>query len=120
MLRRLGYLPTGRLKVVRSKALIHPFVMIGSKRYPVSIIPDDTLLFDYEPLLVFDAKAPGESIVKSRHVEQAFRSIRRCVVTLMASAMGETSFCMKSSASIRYSRCASLTSTSDGPRSLGR
>lgn len=72
LLRRLGYLPTGRLKVVRSKALTHPFVMVGSKRYPASIIPDYTLLVDDEPLLVLDAKAPVEPIIKSHHVEQAF------------------------------------------------
>lgn len=72
LLRRLGYSPTGRLKVVRSKALVHPFVMIGSKRYPVSIVPDYTLLVDDDPLLVLDAKRPCESIVKSHHVEQAF------------------------------------------------
>jgi len=39
LLRRLGYLPTGRLKVVRSKPLVHPYVMIGSKRYPIHIPP---------------------------------------------------------------------------------
>jgi hypothetical protein len=72
LLRRLGYSPTGRLKVVRSKTLLHPFVMIGSKRYPVTIIPDYTLLVEDEPLLVLEAKAPGEPIVKSHHVEQAF------------------------------------------------
>ncbi|MBI2059601.1 MAG: type I restriction enzyme HsdR N-terminal domain-containing protein [Nitrospirae bacterium] len=72
LLKRLGYSPTGRFKVVRSKALVHPFVMIGSKRYPVNIVPDYTLLVDDEPLLVLDAKRPGESIVKSHHVEQAF------------------------------------------------
>jgi hypothetical protein len=72
LLRRLGYLPSGRLKVVRSRALLHPFVMIGSKRYPINIIPDYTLLVDDEPLLVLDAKAPNEPIVKSHHVEQVF------------------------------------------------
>jgi hypothetical protein len=72
LLRELGYLPTGRLKVIRSKTLVHPFVMIGSKRYPIKIIPDYTLLVDDEPLLVLDAKAPTEAVVNSQHVEQAF------------------------------------------------
>ena len=72
LLRRLGYLPTGRLRVVRSKPLTHPFVMIGSKKYPVKIVPDYTLMVDEEALLVLDAKAPSEPIIKSHHVEQAF------------------------------------------------
>src|SRR5713101_7636439 len=43
IIRRLGYRPGGPMQVLRSKSLIHPFVMIGSKRHAVNIIPDYTL-----------------------------------------------------------------------------
>lgn len=72
LLRRLGYAPTGRLRVVRSKTLVHPFVMIGCKKHRVNIVPDYTLILDEKPLLVLDAKAPTEPIIKSHHVEQVF------------------------------------------------
>jgi predicted RNA-binding Zn-ribbon protein involved in translation (DUF1610 family) len=39
ILRRAGYTPTGSMRVQRSKPLTHPFVMIGSKKHPVSVIP---------------------------------------------------------------------------------
>ena len=67
-----AWLSTDRQIVVPSKPLVHPFVMIGSKRYPIHIIPDYTLLVDNQPLLVLDAKAPGEPVVNSQHVEQVF------------------------------------------------
>ena len=72
ILRRLGYTPTGTWRVQRSKALAHPFVMIGSKKHRVSIIPDYILFEEDEPLAVLDAKAPTESIVASKHVEQVY------------------------------------------------
>lgn len=72
LLRRLGYSPAGEPRVVRSKALTHPFVMIGSKKHGVVIIPDYTLLVEDEPVLVLDAKAPTEPVTRSRHVEQAY------------------------------------------------
>ncbi len=72
ILRRLGYSAIGRARVVRSKNLEHPFVRIGTKKYPVSIIPDYTLLFDDCPILVIDAKRPGESVTNPVHIEQAY------------------------------------------------
>lgn len=72
ILKRLGYRATGVNRIERSKNLIHPFVMIGSKQYSVSIIPDYTLYIDIEPVLILEAKAPSEEIIKSVHVEQAY------------------------------------------------
>jgi hypothetical protein len=40
IIRRLGYRSSGSFRVQRSKGLVHPFVMIGSKRQAVNIIPD--------------------------------------------------------------------------------
>ena len=72
ILRRLGYAPSGSQRVMRSKTLRHPFVMIGSTRRSVNIIPDYTLYEGEVPLLVLDAKAPTEVLVGSHHTEQAY------------------------------------------------
>lgn len=72
MLRRLGYLPSGTLRVQRSKSLVHPFVRIGTRKHPVNIIPDYTIYYGDKAILVLDAKAPSEEVLKSAHVEQAY------------------------------------------------
>lgn len=72
IVKRLGYNPSGPLRVMRSKPLIHPFVMIGSKRHAVNIIPDYTLFAGEQALAVIEAKGPKKSIVTSHHVEQAY------------------------------------------------
>jgi hypothetical protein len=71
-LKALGYQPSGEQRMERSKALTHPFVMIGSQKRKINIVPDYTLFQGDQPILVLDAKRPSEPIVKSEHVEQAF------------------------------------------------
>ncbi len=72
ILKGVGYSPTGPIRFTRSKILVHPFVMIGSKRHPVNIVPDYTLYSDSDAVMVLDAKAPDQDIVNSHHVEQAY------------------------------------------------
>jgi Type I restriction enzyme R protein N terminus (HSDR_N) len=72
ILRRLGYSASGPNKIIRSKGLLHPFVMIGSKKHPINIIPDYLLCADGRPGLVLDAKEPNAKLVKSKHAEQAY------------------------------------------------
>ncbi len=72
ILRKAGYRATGSLRMERSRSLAHPFVMIGSKKHKINIVPDYTLYEGSEPLLVLEAKAPGESIIHSVHVEQTY------------------------------------------------
>jgi Type I restriction enzyme R protein N terminus (HSDR_N) len=72
LLRRLGYKATGTVRMQRSKTLVHPFVMIGSKKNQVSIVPDYTLYVDDKPAAIIEAKGPREQIVSSHHVEQAY------------------------------------------------
>ncbi|HEX9201247.1 MAG TPA: hypothetical protein VF865_16935 [Acidobacteriaceae bacterium] len=72
ILRRAGYRATGPLRVQRSQTLKHPFVMIGSKKHPVTIIPDYTLFHNDRMLMILDAKRPSEGIVNSVNVEQAY------------------------------------------------
>lgn len=72
MLNRLGYLPTGSTKVVRSKSLKHPFIRIGTRNHPVTIVPDYTLMHDEKPIFILDAKSPKEDILDHAHVQQAY------------------------------------------------
>src|SRR4029434_5081405 len=72
LLKAVGFQPVGKHRMQRSQALTHPFVMIGSQKRKVHIVPDYTLWCDDQAVLVLDAKRPSESLVKSDHVEQAF------------------------------------------------
>lgn len=72
MIKALGYAPMGDAKVIRSKALVHPYVSIGSQPRRISIIPDYVFMSGGKALWVLDAKGPTEDIVKSSHVEQAY------------------------------------------------
>jgi hypothetical protein len=72
VLRKAGYRATGSVRMERSKSLPRPFVMIGSKKHKINIVPDYTLYDESGPLLVLEAKAPDEPIVQSLHVEQAY------------------------------------------------
>jgi hypothetical protein len=72
ILSRLGYLPHGDARVVRSKTLKQPFIRMGTRNHPVTIIPDYTLVVKEKPALVLDAKGPNESVLDSMHVQQAY------------------------------------------------
>lgn len=72
MLSKLGYHPMGRQTVVRSKSLVQPFIYAGTRKHPVTIIPDYTLNFDGKPVAVLDAKSPSERIDLKEHVQQAY------------------------------------------------
>jgi len=72
MLSRLGYQLTGKQTVVRSKSLVQPFIYAGTRKHPVTIIPDYTLKFDGKPVAVLDAKSPSENIALKAHVQQAY------------------------------------------------
>lgn len=71
MLNALGYRATGKRRIVRSRALEHPFVSIGSIQRKINIIPDYLLISQDRPLWVLDAKAPGESLDDPDHIAQA-------------------------------------------------
>lgn len=72
LLKSLGYAVSGINRIVRSKALAHPFVRIGSKKQKISIFPDYLLTVSNKPAWVLDAKAPAENITSGHHVEQAY------------------------------------------------
>lgn len=72
ILARLGYSASGENQIVRSKGLLHPFVMIGSRKQPVNIIPDYVLMVERRAGCVLDAKRPNEILANSKHAEQAY------------------------------------------------
>lgn len=72
ILSRLGYTPSGADRVIRSKALVHPFIYIGTRQVPVTLIPDYTLLSEEKPVCVLDAKRPSEDIFSQKNVQQVY------------------------------------------------
>lgn len=72
MLTRLGYSPSGDARVIRSKALDHPFIYAGTRKQPVTMVPDYTLFYRDKPVLILDAKRPTESILSIASVQQAY------------------------------------------------
>jgi predicted type IV restriction endonuclease len=72
ILSRLGYTPSGSDRVVRSKALVHPFIYAGTRQVPITLIPDYTLLSEEKPVCVLDAKRPSEDILSRKHIQQAY------------------------------------------------
>jgi hypothetical protein len=72
ILSRLGYTPSGSDRVIRSKTLVHPFIYAGTRKLPVTLIPDYTLLSEDKALCVLDAKSPSEDILSRQHVQQAY------------------------------------------------
>ncbi len=72
ILRRLGYAASGPARIVRSKALIHPLVYIGSRPHPVNVVPDYLLIVGDAHKWILDAKSPKESILSGKNPEQAF------------------------------------------------
>jgi hypothetical protein len=72
ILTRLGYHPSGEACVIRSKALDHPFIYAGTRKQPVTMVPDYTLFYQDKPVLILDAKRPTESILSIASVQQAY------------------------------------------------
>jgi len=72
LLHALGYGLGGLNQIIRSKALTHPFVNIGSQKRKVTIIPDYLLAVEHKYAWVLDAKAPDEAIQTGSNVEQAY------------------------------------------------
>ncbi|WP_122677345.1 type I restriction enzyme HsdR N-terminal domain-containing protein [Pseudomonas viridiflava] len=72
ILKRLGYKVEGKARISRSKPLINEFIRIGVTNHPVTTIPDYTLYYDGEAVLVIDAKNPSENINSPSHIQQAY------------------------------------------------
>ncbi len=69
LLAALGYT---NYNIVRSKTLQHPYLKIGSKKRPVSLVPDYLFKIDSSYAWVLDAKSPDENIRYGDNVEQVY------------------------------------------------
>jgi 16S rRNA G966 N2-methylase RsmD len=72
LLNALGYAVSGPNRIIRSKGLEHPFLTTGSKKRPITLIPDYLLSVDGNFTWVLDAKAPEEEIKTGDNVEQVY------------------------------------------------
>jgi hypothetical protein len=72
ILKRLGYNASGETKILRSKNLTHPFVLIGTIKRKINIIPDYLIQVNNVTVFTLDAKAPGQEIRTGENVEQAY------------------------------------------------
>ncbi|MGH9403934.1 MAG: DNA methyltransferase [Terriglobia bacterium] len=72
LLSALGYAASGPNRIIRSKGLEHPFLTVGSKKKPVTLIPDYLLTVDGNFTFVLDAKAPDDEIKTGHNVEQVY------------------------------------------------
>ena len=72
LLKKLGYSASSKNKIIRSKALKHPFYYFGTKQYNVNIIPDYTFQIDEKNYWILDAKRPQENISEGKNVFQAY------------------------------------------------
>lgn len=66
ILKELGYSDEN---IFRSKTLRHPFLKVGSKKRPISLVPDYILKVDNGYAWVLDAKSPKEKIINNENVE---------------------------------------------------
>ena len=72
ILKGLGYSLAGPNRIVRSKGLEHPFLTVGSKTRPITLIPDYLLTAGQNFAFVLDAKGPDEEIKTGQNVEQVY------------------------------------------------
>ena len=72
LLRHIGFSASGVNRIVRSRALTHPYVMFGSQTRKINIIPDYLIEVNGDPCFVLDAKAPTQEIVSGENVAQVY------------------------------------------------
>jgi len=72
IIKAVGYGLAKPFKIIRSKALKHPFVSVGSNRKKITCIPDYLFEVNGKYVWVLEAKGPNENILEGKHVEQAY------------------------------------------------
>lgn len=72
ILKQLGYKASGKNKIIRSKALDHPFVKTGSGKGAIKSIPDYLFEINGKYTWVLDAKNPKEEIKAGKNKQQAY------------------------------------------------
>jgi hypothetical protein len=56
LLNKLGYSASGECGIIRSKSLVHPFVMIGTQQRKINIIPDYILTYKNQPIVIMSTE----------------------------------------------------------------
>lgn len=74
-------------KIIRSKRLEHPYVMLGSSQKKLSIVPDYVLYRAQKARIVIDAKAPNEDIFSGKNVSQVYSYAIHPEIRTMAYAL---------------------------------
>ncbi|MDR0551789.1 MAG: type I restriction enzyme HsdR N-terminal domain-containing protein [Spirochaetaceae bacterium] len=69
VLRELGWQPEA---IVRSKALSHPVLKVGTSTRHITLIPDYLLKIDESYAWVLDAKHPAQNVLDANNVEQVY------------------------------------------------
>lgn len=72
LLRKVGWTANGPNRIIRSRPLTHPYVMFGSQKRKISIIPDYLLEVGGKTCFVLDAKTPNEEITCGDNVAQVY------------------------------------------------
>jgi hypothetical protein len=72
LLRKTGWSANGPNKIIRSRALTHPYVMFGSQKRKINIIPDYLLEVNGKPSFVLDAKSPTAEVTFGDNVAQVY------------------------------------------------
>ncbi len=72
ILKELNFRAYGRNRILREKAVTHPFVQTGSKKRKLTNFPDYLLEVNGKYTWVLDAKAPNEEIKTGKNKEQAY------------------------------------------------
>ncbi|MCK4663305.1 MAG: type I restriction enzyme HsdR N-terminal domain-containing protein [Bacteroidales bacterium] len=72
ILKSLNYKAFGRNRIIREKAVTHPFVQTGSKKRELTNFPDYLLEVNGKYSWVLDAKEPNEDIKTGKNKEQAY------------------------------------------------
>jgi DNA methylase len=72
ILHALNYKAYGRNRIIREKAVTHPFVQTGSGKREITNFPDYLLEVSNKYSWVMDAKGPNEDIKTGKHKEQAY------------------------------------------------
>jgi DNA modification methylase len=69
ILSKLGYVQE---HIICSKTFKHPFLKIGSKKRPITLVPDYILKVKNSYVWVLEAKAPNQDVLNSDNLEQAY------------------------------------------------
>ena len=72
IIKQLGYKASGKNRIIRSKALDHPFVKIGSGKRQIKNFPDYLFEVNGKYTWVMDAKDPNQEIKTGENREQAY------------------------------------------------